>query len=94
MQYIVINFTFNIFITFQDKKVLYIEVKLLHMSRKLSYYRLILRKVNFDRELFLRELKKACECLSPSDKMKLLDWVKHYVKGNSILDNAVSEFAF
>ena len=63
------------------------------MSKKLSYYQLILRKVSFNRELFIRELNKACECLSPNDKMKLLEWVKLYVKDNSILDSAVSEFA-
>ena len=64
------------------------------MSKNLNYYRLILRKVSFNRELFLRELKKAYRCLNSEERVQLLNWVKFYVRGNEVLDEAISNLAF
>ena len=55
------------------------------MSKKLNYYRLILKKVSFEPLLFKKELNKANVDLSKEDFIKLDNWVKFFAKKNTHL---------
>ncbi len=57
------------------------------MSRNLNYYRMILRKVSFDRELFNKELSKANQYLSQDDCRILKLWLEGFCKKNDHLND-------
>ncbi len=61
------------------------------MSRNLNYYRMILRKVSFDRELFSKELFKANQYLSEEDNSRLRQWLVGFYKKNRHLDGFLSK---
>ncbi|MFQ3352307.1 MAG: hypothetical protein ACI914_001571 [Candidatus Marivariicella framensis] len=50
------------------------------MSNTLKYYRIILRKVSFDADLFSKELKKAYRHLSKEDSSQLYIWTLIFIK--------------
>ena len=50
------------------------------MSNTLRYYRIILRKVSFDADLFSKELKKAYQHLSKEDSNQLYTWTLIFIK--------------
>ena len=50
------------------------------MSNTLRYYRIILRKVSFDADLFTKELKKAYQHLSKEDSNQLYTWTLISIK--------------
>ena len=52
------------------------------MSNTLRYYRIILRKVSFDADLFTKELKKAYQHLSKEDCSQLYTWTLIFIKKN------------
>lgn len=54
------------------------------MSRNLNYYRMILRKVSFDRELFNKELSKANQYLNQEDCRQLKLWLEGFIKKMTI----------
>jgi hypothetical protein len=61
------------------------------MSRNLNYYRMILRKVSFDRELFSKELFKSNQYLSEEDNSRLRQWLVGFYKKNRHLDGFSSK---
>jgi hypothetical protein len=54
------------------------------MSRNLNYYRMILRKVSFDGQLFNKEL-------SPEDCDRLKQWLVGFYKKNNHLKDPSSQ---
>jgi len=62
------------------------------MSKKLNYYRLILKKVSFEPLLFKKELNKANVDLSKEDFIKLDNWVKFFVKKNTHLRPVLTNY--
>ena len=61
------------------------------MSRNLNYYRMILRKVSFDGQLFNKELSKANQYLSPEDCDRLKQWLVGFYKKNNHLKDPSSQ---
>ena len=57
------------------------------MSRNLNYYRMILRKVSFDSELFNKELSKANQYLNQEDCRQLKLWLEGFYKKNDHLND-------
>ena len=43
----------------------------------LEYYKTILEKVSFDKNLFKREYNKAMEHLNSEEKVELIEWLKN-----------------
>ena len=58
------------------------------MSRNLNYYRMILQKVSFDKDLFNKELSKANQYLSQEDYRKLKLWLEGFYQKNDLLYDA------
>ena len=64
------------------------------MSNSLRYYRIILRKVSFDVDLFTKELKKARQHLSKEDFTQLYAWTQIFIKNNPNLNEVQHTFSF
>ena len=64
------------------------------MSNSLRYYRIILRKVSFDADLFTKELKKAHQYLSKKDCTQLYAWTQIFIKNNPHLNEVQRTFSF
>jgi len=64
------------------------------MSNTLRYYRIILRKVSFDADLFTKELKKAYQHLSKEDCSQLYTWTLIFIKKNPHLNEVQHSFSF
>jgi len=64
------------------------------MSNSLRYYRIILRKVSFDADLFTKELKKAYQHLSKEDSNELYTWTQIFIKNNPNLNEVQHAFSF
>jgi hypothetical protein len=64
------------------------------MSNSLRYYRIILRKVSFDVDLFSKELKKARQHLSKEDCTQLYAWTQIFIKNNPNLNEVQHTFSF
>ena len=71
MQYIVHILTFS-----QQPCVVFKDMFVLNQTKmnQLDYYKTILQKVSFDKDLFKKEYIKALSDLAPSDKLKLMYW--------------------
>ena len=64
------------------------------MSNTLTYYRIILRKVSFDADLFTKELKKAYQQLSKEDCTQLYTWTLIFIKKHPHLNEVQHSFSF
>ena len=64
------------------------------MSNSLRYYRIILRKVSFDADLFTKELKKAHQHLTKEDCTQLYAWTQNFIKNNPNLNEVQHAFSF
>jgi len=57
----------------------------------LEYFKTVLSKVSFDKQLFEKELKKALRSLLPEEISKLRDWCyDRFAEYQSILDKCFS----
>jgi hypothetical protein len=54
------------------------------MSRTLSYYKFILKRVSFDSKLFYKELNKAYKNISYEESLSLNKWLLSFMKRNKI----------
>ena len=64
------------------------------MLNFLRYYKIVLRKVSFDINLFTKELKKAYEHLNKEDSTQLYAWTQIFIKKNPHLNEVQHSFSF
>lgn len=57
------------------------------MSKDLNYYRMILKKVSFDSQLFDKELAKAYRNLDVDDRVLLEQWLQVFTHKNVHLNS-------
>ena len=59
------------------------------MSKDLNYYRMILKKVSFDSQLFDKELAKAYRNLDDDDRILLQHWLRVFANKNLHLNSSL-----
>ena len=63
------------------------------MTAFLDYYKMILDKVSFDRNLFYKEYRKAVRNLQPDEIAELNNWLSTKDFANGVFDQVVFQAA-